>query len=102
MDINKVLENIVFLHLQVAGYNVTIGQLKDGEIDFVCEKQGKKLYVQVAYLITEGNKEREFGNLLAIQDNYPKLVVSMDEMIDKSEHQGIEHVSVRSFLTKTL
>lgn len=99
-DINKVLENLVFLHLQISGYKVAIGQLKDKEVDFVCEKQGKKIYIQVAYIITDENKEREFGNLLAIQDNYPKIVVSMDEMIDGKSHKGVEHKNIRDFLSK--
>ncbi|MEK9130028.1 MAG: ATP-binding protein [Patescibacteria group bacterium] len=100
MDINKIMENLVFLHLQILGYKVTIGQLKDKEIDFVCEKQNKKVYIQVAYLITDENKEREFGNLLAIQDNYPKIVVSFDEMIDESEYKGVKHINIKKFLDK--
>ncbi len=100
IDINKILENLVFLHLQILGYEVTVGQLGDKEIDFVCEKRGKRLYVQVAYLITEENAKREFGNLLAIKDNYPKLALSMDEMIDDSEYKGIKHINIRDFLSK--
>ncbi len=99
-DINKVLENLVFMQLQILGYRVTVGQLKDKEVDFVCEKQGEKLYIQVAYMITEENKEREFGNLLAIQDNYPKIVVSMDEMISKEGYKGVRHLNIRDFLKR--
>ncbi len=100
IDISKILENLVFLHLKMLGYQVTVGQLNDKEIDFVAEKQNKKLYIQTAYLITEENKEREFGNLLAIQDNYPKIVVSFDSMIGKSEYKGIKQMNIRDFLTK--
>ncbi|MBU2578978.1 ATP-binding protein [Patescibacteria group bacterium] len=100
MDINKIMENLVFLHLQILGYKVFIGQLKNKEVDFVCEKQNKKVYIQVAYLITNENKEREFGNLLAIKDNYPKIVVSSDEMIDKSDYKGIKHINIRNFLNR--
>lgn len=100
VDINKVLENLVFLHLQILGYKVTIGQLKDKEIDFICEKQGKRIYIQVAYIITDENKVREFGNLLAIKDNYPKIVVSMDEMIDQQEYKGVKHINIRNFLSQ--
>ncbi|MEA2113101.1 MAG: ATPase, partial [Patescibacteria group bacterium] len=99
-DINKILENLVFLHMQIAGYKVTIGKLGNKEVDFVCEKNDKRLYIQVAYRITEENREREFGNLLAIPDNCPKIVVSMDEMIDKSEYKGIKQFNIREFLTK--
>lgn len=101
-DINKVLENLVFLHLRVLGYNVFVGKLGNKEIDFVCEKQGKKIYVQAAYHITEQNKEREFGNLLEIKDNHPKFVVSMDELIGGSDYEGIEHIHIRDFLSSDL
>lgn len=99
-DINKLLENIVFTHLKMAGYDVKVGQIKDREIDFVCEKGGEILYVQVAYMIAdESVKEREFGNLLKIDDNYPKIVVSMDEFAGGSFH-GIQHVHIEDFLLK--
>ena len=101
MDINKILENIVFLHLKYLGFKITIGQLKEKEIDFVCEKRNKIIYIQVAYIINEKNKEREFENLLMIPDNYEKIVVSMDELIDsKYEYKGIKHMSIRNFLLK--
>lgn len=101
-DINKILENIVFLHLKTLGYHVTVGQLGKKEIDFVCQKEGKKLYVQAAYLITNKKiQEREFGNLSAIKDNYPKIVVSMDEMAE-GEYQGIQHIKAIDFLSKEI
>lgn len=100
-DINKILENLVFMQLQILGYTVTVGQLKGKEIDFVCEKQGRKMYIQTAYIITEENKEREFGNLLEIQDNYPKFVISMDEMIAQEGYKGVQHINIRDFLSNT-
>lgn len=99
-DINKILENLVFLHLKILGYEVTVGQLKNKEIDFVCEKQGEKIYIQVAYLITNENKDREFGNLLNIKDNYPKIVISTDEMIKEKGYKGIKHINIRDFLLR--
>jgi len=102
VDINKVLENLVFLHLRVLGYKVFVGKLGNKEIDFVCEKQGEKIYIQVAYLITEQNKEREFGNLLSIKDNYPKYVISMDEFIGNNKYKGIKHIHIRDFLSSDL
>jgi len=102
VDINKVLENLVFLHLRVLGYKVFVGQLGNKKIDFVCEKQGEKIYIQVAYLITEQNKEREFGNLLSIKDNYPKFVISMDEFISNNKYKGIKHIHIRDFLSSDL
>jgi uncharacterized protein len=49
-DINKILENIVYTHLQMAGYTVYIGKTGDKEVDFVCKKAGEKIYIQVSYL----------------------------------------------------
>lgn len=100
-DISKILENLVFLHLKSAGYDVKIGQIGNREVDFVCEKEGERLYVQVAYIISgEEVKKREFGNLLAIPDNFPKIVVSMDETTGGT-YQGIQHINIRDFLMST-
>jgi len=67
------------------------------EFDFVAEKQGKSIYVQVAYLLVDKKtQEREFGNLLQIEDNFPKFVVSMDD-VDMS-HKGIGHLNFKDFL----
>jgi predicted AAA+ superfamily ATPase len=101
-DIGKILENIVYHHLKTSGYQIYVGKQGDKEIDFVAEKNGEKMYVQVAYLITdEKTHEREFGNLLAIQDNCPKFVVSMDETAG-GNFKGIKHVSVRDFLLEKI
>lgn len=100
LDINKVLENIVFLHLKIAGYAITVGKINDREVDFVCEKGAEKLYVQVAYLVNNQKAvNREFGNLLAIKNNYPKIVVSMDEVIGAG-YKGIEQINIVDFLSR--
>lgn len=97
-DISKVLENIVFLQLKTRGYQVYVGKLGDKEIDFVAEKDGEKKYIQVTYLIADEKTHKcEFGNLLTIQDNCPKMVVSMDETAI-GNFKGIEHISIRNFL----
>lgn len=97
-DINKILENLVFMHLMAAGYEVTVGQIGKKEVDFVCDKGGERLYVQVAYLIPDDKvRDREFGNLLAIPDNFPKKVVTMDDVAGGS-YRGIEHVHLENFL----
>lgn len=98
-DIEKVLENVVYLHLKRLGYKINVGTLPDGEIDFVAEKNGKPVYIQVAYLISDDKTaEREFGNLLKIDDNYPKLVISMNPMIRPQDYDGIKHLTLRQFL----
>ncbi len=89
-DIGQVLENVVCHHLLVCGYTLYIGRDRDKEVDFVAERNGEKLYVQVAYSVMDSQiHEREFGNLLAISDNYPKIVVTMDELEGVS-YQGIK------------
>ena len=100
-DIEKVIENIVYQQLVRLGYGVTVGQLKAGEIDFVCEgKGGKRIYVQASYLIAnEETRAREFGNLASIKDNYPKYVISMTPLVERQDAEGIVHLGLRAFLT---
>lgn len=99
-DIGQMLENLVYLHLLRLGFRIHVGQLEDKEIDFVGEKDGRKIYIQVAYLITSQEvKDKEFGNLLDIPDNYQKIVVSMDKLIG-DDYQGIKHYNILDFLLK--
>lgn len=99
-DINKILENAVYHHLKISGYSIHVGRLGDKEIDFVCEKSGKKIYVQVAYLLKDDvTIEREFGNLLEVKDNYPKYVISMDDALSNTDYKGIEHIHVIDFIS---
>ena len=96
-DINLILENIVYLELLRRGYKVTVGKTGEKEIDFVCDKRGDKLYVQVTYLLaSEDTIKREFGAYDTIRDNFPKYVISLDEF-DMSRN-GIKHQNIRDFL----
>ena len=99
-DIEKVLENIVYQQLVRMGYSVYVGQLQAGEVDFVCTKpDGERVYVQVAYLIADdATRQREFGNLKAIRDNYPKYVISMSPLVRYNDEEGIVHLHLRQFL----
>lgn len=100
-DIHKILENVVYLHLRMAGYSVTIGREGNKEIDFIAQKSGEKIYVQVAYMLTnEGTINREYGNLLEISDNFPKYVVTMDELTETSTYKGINRMHVKDFCLK--
>ena len=103
-DIEKVMENVVYNHLVRLGYEVTVGQLQASEIDFVCSKpNGERVYVQVAYIIADAaTREREFGNLRAINDNYPKYVISMTPLVTRSNDDGIIHLNLRKFLKEGL
>ena len=97
-DINLILENIVYMELLRRGYKATVGKAGDKEIDFVCEKRGQKLYVQVCYLLaSEDTIQIEFGAYDSIRDNFPKYVVSMDEF--NMSRNGINHKNIRDFLT---
>jgi predicted AAA+ superfamily ATPase len=99
-DIGKTIENVIYINLLIAGYDVKIGQTADKEIDFVAEKEGSKIYIQASYLIpSEKVKQREFGNLLLVKDNYPKYVVSLDEYAIKN-HEGVKHLHLLEFLEK--
>lgn len=96
-DINLVMENIVYMELLRRGYTVTVGKTGDKEIDFVCEDQGNKLYIQVAYLLASTDTiEREFGVYDRVRDNFPKYVITLDEF-DMSRN-GIKHRNIRDFL----
>ncbi|MFC7526766.1 ATP-binding protein [Parapedobacter sp. GCM10030251] len=98
-DIGKLMENVVFLHLIRSGFRVFVGKDGDQEIDFMGERNGERLYVQVCYLLTdEKTIQREFGNLAAIADNYPKYVISMDSLSSKNTYKGIRQLSLNEFL----
>lgn len=103
-DIEKVIENIIYQHLIRLGYQVYVGQLQAGEIDFVCTKpEGQRVYVQASYIIAEqATREREFGNLRSIKDNYPKYVISMTPLLAKNDDDGITHIHLRKFLREGL
>lgn len=100
-DIHKLMENAIFLHLAQQHYEVFTGQQTGGkEIDFVGRKGDEIIYIQSAYLLAdEKTREREFGNLQAIRNNYPKYVVSLDEWTSGSSVDGIKHVHLGEFLT---
>lgn len=103
-SIEKIMENVVWNHLRRQGFEVSVGILRAGEIDFVATKSDKRIYVQVTYLLASDDTiKREFGNLAAIKDNYPKFVVSMDPVSGGfSDYPGIKHVNLREFLKTNL
>jgi predicted AAA+ superfamily ATPase len=97
-DIQKILENAVYMHLVRNNYKVFVGQMRDKEIDFIAERGNDKCYIQVAYkLQLDKTIDREFGNLLNIKDNFPKMVVTMDELAG-TDYQGIRHIHILDFL----
>lgn len=97
-DRGKIMENVVYNHLLFRGYQVQVGNLGSLEIDFVAQRAGEKLYLQVALSINEPQTmEREFGNLKKIGDNFPKMVVTLDSF-QGNTHEGIIVTDLRSFL----
>jgi predicted AAA+ superfamily ATPase len=100
-QIGSVFENLVYNQLIYEDYKVFVGKHHDREIDFVAQKGNVTKYIQVAYqLPDEKVREREFGNLLKIEDNYEKIVVSADEFT--TDYKGIKHIHIRDFLTNKL
>jgi predicted AAA+ superfamily ATPase len=97
-SVAAMLENVVYLELLRRGYEVTIGQLADGEIDFVATRGGDKLYIQVTQEInSEKTEQREYDRLLSLRDNYPKYVLRTDEFAG-GNHEGIKSMHVADFL----
>jgi len=97
-DISGHLENIVFLELLARGFKVNIGKINEQEIDFIATKNNQNIYIQVAYLLADTKTvEREFGALEKIDDNYPKIVLSLDKYHD-SDRNGIKWYNLIEFL----
>ena len=103
-DIHKLIENAVYLHLLHCRFEVFTGQQSGGrEVDFVARRGDKIIYIQATYLLSDDTtRQREFGNLLAIRNNYPKYVVSLDEWISGSITDGIQHLHLATFLQMDL
>ncbi len=98
-DIGQILENIVCLELLRRGYKVIVGKIGNLEIDFVAEKNGQRMYIQVSYLLAdEKTINREFGVYSKIKDNYPKYVLSLDDF--DFSRDGIIHENIRHFLLR--
>ena len=86
------LENLVYLELRRAGYEVYVGAMRDKEVDFVAKKGDRLIYLQCTYLLVdEQTTRREYAPLEAIGDNYEKTVVSLDD-ISFPSNKGIRHV----------
>jgi len=102
-DLHKLMENAVYLYLKQQNYQVFVGKLGDKEIDFVGDKNGAKIYVQVCLtIIDESTANREFGNLLKIEDNYPKYVITLNDILIGHGKDGIIQKNLIDFLTEQL
>jgi predicted AAA+ superfamily ATPase len=102
-DLHKLLENAVYLHLLQKDYRVFVGKMDTREIDFVAERNGLKIYIQVLLQITEKTTlSREFGNLMMINDNYPKYIITLNDLIIGNDYQGIKQMNLLDFLLTEL
>ncbi len=100
-DISGHLENIVYLELLSRGFKVNIGKLNELEIDFIATRSNQQIYLQVAYLLADTKTiDREFGTLEKINDNYPKIVLSLDKFLDNNRN-GIKWYNLIDFLNLT-
>lgn len=98
-DIGHILENIVYLELKRRGFNVYVGQLDDGEIDFVAVKDNDTVYYQVsATVLDENTLKRELAPLRKVQDNYPKYLLTLDEIFGSADYDGIKKINVLDWL----
>lgn len=96
-DISGILENIVYLELIRRGYKVHIGKQDVTDVDFVAENKEDRIYIQVCYVLHEGDMEREFKPLESISDNYEKIVISTDSLIHFNRN-GIKQKNIIDFL----
>jgi len=97
-DVGGLLENVVCLELLRRGCRVSVGRVGDLEIDFVAERDGKKTYIQVAYLLpTKATVERETAPLLTIKDNYPKLLLTLDREVG-DDYEGVRRLYLPDWL----
>lgn len=96
-DIGQCLENVVYLELKRRGYEIYVGKFDNREVDFIAMNGSQKIYIQVTYLLAEQSTiEREFSVLEEIDDNFPKMVISMDS-VNRSRN-GIIHKNIVDFL----
>ena len=99
-DIAGVLENVVFMELLRRGFSVKIGKQNGAEVDFVADRTDERVYIQVCYMLTPENADREFAPLEAIADNYEKLVLSADTLLPVNRG-GIRQRNIIDFLLES-
>ncbi|HCO52151.1 MAG TPA: ATPase, partial [Sutterellaceae bacterium] len=100
-DIAGILENLVYLNLRQKGFTVSVGKSGTSEVDFVASKDGAVLYVQVCYQLTPENLERGVSPLRQIKDNYPKLVLTLSDLM-AGDVEGIKIRNLVDFLAEPI
>ncbi len=98
-DMGLIIENCVFNHLNTTGHTVYTGKSGDKEIDFIAEMKGEKAYFQVCLILNDQKTiDREYGNLMAIRDQYPKYIISLEKSPAPNSYEGIRNLSLLEFL----
>ena len=98
-DVGHILENIVFLELYRRGFTAFVGQMEHGEIDFVAIKDGETAYYQVsASVLDPSTLKRELAPLRALKDNYPKYLLTLDEVFREADYDGIRKINLLDWL----
>lgn len=98
MDVGHILENIIYLELLRRGYSVYVGKIDDMEIDFVAQNQQGNFYIQVAASVRDENTlKRELRSLQAIKDNYPKILLTLDDD-PEGDYEGITRTNALDWL----
>ena len=100
-DIAGILENLLYLNLRQKGFRVSVGKMGTLEVDFVASKDEEVLYVQVCYQLTPENLEREIAPLKQIKDNYPKLVLTLSDLMT-GDIEGIKVRNLVDFLAEPI
>lgn len=98
-DRGHLIENVVYMELLHRGYNVSIGKINDKEVDFVATKFNDKLYVQVTdSLMEDSTRVREFASLKAINDNFEKIILTLDNVFVGTNDEGIKVLNLIDWL----
>lgn len=98
-DIGHILENIVYLELLRRGYDVYVGDVEDGEVDFVAVKARETLYFQVAATtLDDATLKRELAPFRRLNDNYPKTILTLDELFGEADYEGVQKRNILDWL----
>jgi predicted AAA+ superfamily ATPase len=98
-DLGHLIENVVYLELLRRGNRVYVGQMTGGEVDFVVQNGSELAYYQVAATVMEESTlTRELASLQKINDNYPKILLTLDDIIVNPDYDGIKHINLIQWL----
>ena len=98
-DLGHLIENVVYLELLRRGNRVYVGQMTGGEVDFVVQNGSELAYYQVAATVMEDSTlKRELASLRKINDNYPKILLALDDIIVNPDYEGIKHINLIQWL----